>query len=425
MPEITIILVGDKRSVVEDLNNLINPYISELEEKHKITLQIKICTSAINCLEIVTELNQKGRDLAGVICSFEMTGPVGVKDGIQLLKKIAQINPKTHNSVIIAWDDYKKATGEIGGKTHWIKYIEKPVTQEPLVKSIDASIDRFLNKSRPVIRTDGFTFKEVETAQELEMVFRLTYDVYVEELKKCSNSNISAIQKQNKQKWDKYDFRADTRQVIAKKNEMAIGRVRIVYGDIPLETEFSIPENFMGSKTLFGEYESKGILPTYLTREKLLNMLNRKTEVSKLMMRKEFRSKGLYLGLLRFVYHFIKNEGDTYISAFKKLEKFYGKMGFRKMGEFTSHELNYETISALHFFVPDVVSNPNNYSDTGLNHLFTQCIKTPVPQNRLEDLIYQAKIIALGGKETYVSWFQKNKARGNKVLQALGIYGEY
>ena len=77
----------------------------------------------------------------------------------------------------------------------------------------------------------GIVFKEVETKYELEQVFRLAYEVYVDELKRVNFNRLTEDKRQKKQMSDEWNFRADTRHVIALKDAKAIGAVRVNYNE--------------------------------------------------------------------------------------------------------------------------------------------------------------------------------------------------
>ncbi len=68
----------------------------------------------------------------------------------------------------------------------------------------------------------GIVFKEVETKYELEQVFRLAYEVYVDELKRVNFNRLTEDERQKKQMSDEWDFRADTRHIIALKDAKAM-----------------------------------------------------------------------------------------------------------------------------------------------------------------------------------------------------------
>jgi hypothetical protein len=131
-----------------------------------------------------------------------------------------------------------------------------------------------------------------------------------------------------------------------------------------------------------------------------------KTEISKFMIKKEYRGTGSYLGLLRFVYHHVKDCGDTFISNLPILDKFYGKIGYRKIGDFFNSELN-STYSAMYGYVPDFNNAPEILREFGMDPLFRKMIMTPVPKNKVEDFYLQHKSTAVA------------------ILHKLGLTGEY
>ncbi|MDZ7698419.1 MAG: GNAT family N-acetyltransferase [Deltaproteobacteria bacterium] len=179
---------------------------------------------------------------------------------------------------------------------------------------------------------------------------------------------------------DEYDFRADTRQIVALKDGQAIGRVRILYNNLPIEKDFEIPNEF-----------AKG---------------NTKTEVSKFMIEKSNRGTGSYLGLLRFIYHHVRDCGDVYISNLPKLEKFYERMGFRKMGNFENTELD-DNYSAMHIYIPHFTFNPEKLRQPKFSSLLRKLIMVPIPKNEIEDFYLQEKSNAIA------------------IAHKTGAFGEY
>lgn len=254
-----------------------------------------------------------------------------------------------------------------------VKYLKKPYDPETLLRAVDSAFDFFFRDRSPVISMGGIVYKEVETKHELEEAFRITYEVYVAELNRFRPEKLTSEQRIRGQKYDEYDFRADTRQIVALKDGKAVGRVRIIYNDLPIEKDFSIPSKFI-----------KG---------------NTKTEISKFMIERKHRGTGSYLGLLRFIYHHLKECDDVYISNLPKLDKFYKKMGFRKIGSFENSELD-DIYSALYIFMPDFLHRPESLKRIGLSSLLRKLIMVPIPKNELEDFYLQekSKAIALAHK---------------------------
>ncbi len=369
---VNIIATDDERHVLDNILGDIERNIPELETTHGIEINLEGCQSGQECIDLIRELED---ELAVVLTDVRMPE----MKGDELLKNVARMSPDTKNIILTGFSDLDTTIDSIKGDLNLMKYLKKPYDPETLKKSVDHALDQYLRHKSPAIQMGGVTYKEVDTSEELHGALRLSYDVYVSELKRFKEEKLSLEQKALKIKSDEWDYRADTRQIIAVKDGKVIGRARIIYNDIPLEVDFNIHREFqLGIK---------------------------KTEISKFMLHKNARGQLLYIGLMRFVYHFVKDSDDVYISNLPRLKKLYGGIGFKKMGEFFNTELD-DTYWAMHCFAPHFINNPEKLQNEFYNPLFRELIRVPIPRNAVEDKLFQAKTAGILAKHRLIRYFQ-------------------
>lgn len=371
-----IICVDDERPVLDSVMMDIDKVVSAFDEKYKTQINVEGCLSGRECLQVLDQCDSRGEDVACILTDIRMPG----MKGDELITLTSKTHPRAGKIILTGYSDLDAAVNSINASQGLLKYLRKPYETVTLQKAVDYSLDYFFKDRSPSIYMGGILFKEIETKHELEEVFRLAYEIYVSELGRFKENKLTEEQREKKQKWDHWDFRVDTRQIIALKGGNAIGRVRIIYGDIPLQSDFDSSEQLMQSWD--------------------------KSEVSKLMIKKEFRGAGLYIGLMRFVYHYVKDSDSVFISNLPKLEKFYNKIGFQNIGEFYNNELD-DTYLAMHVKPKDFISEPENLIDVGLDPLFRKMIMVPIPRNKMED------------------WFLQAKSGAVAMLHKLGIGGEF
>ena len=226
--------------------------------------------------------------------------------------------------------------------------------------SVARALEFFFRDRSPVMRKDGVVFKEVETRYELEQVFRLAYDIYVEDFTVKKNNQITRDERQKKQMHDDWDFRADTRHFIALKNGEAIGAVRVNFNDIPLEHYIHPDNDFL-------------LQPEHQTGRT-------KTEISHLMIKKKFRNANLLLGLFRFVYHCVKDAEDLYVSNLQQYDTFFAALGGKKLGKFYFDRLN-DYYSVHHCYMPDFKNDSEKLIKMGLNPFLRRMVMEPLARH--------------------------------------------
>jgi hypothetical protein len=156
--------------------------------------------------------------------------------------------------------------------------------------------------------------------ESLIPVFRLIYDVYVEEKRVLDRDKLSEECQKSRAKWDEWDFLPGTRHFVALSDGVVVGHTRVVNDSsigVPLE------------RTGFD-----------LTAERSLGRVI--SEFSKLIIRSEFRGGSLLLSALLWQVHHqkkvLENHPCIYFSCDPAFAKVYQRMGAAEIGAYFNNE---------------------------------------------------------------------------------------
>jgi hypothetical protein len=160
---------------------------------------------------------------------------------------------------------------------------------------------------------DKYVFSTINDFEELEEFYRLTYSTYVEEFNYIEEDKLEEKQKKRKMNWDSYDSSRNTSHVMIYDNTKLVGGFRFIDYDIPLENSMILNDN-----------------------EKI--KIPFKREVSKLSLKKMYRSPKLLDAIFSYVYQINLDLGVVYWSSFnqKNLIKIYEAYGAQNIGEFVN-----------------------------------------------------------------------------------------
>ncbi|MDM8557122.1 response regulator [Desulfococcaceae bacterium HSG7] len=351
-----IVCIDDERPILDIVVADIESTAEAFSVKYNVEINIEACTSGQECIDFINTCDRAGEDVACIITDVRMPNMTGD----QLLFKLRETHPKAGKIIITGFSDLEQTIVKVKEELQLIKYLKKPYNPVTLRMSVARALDFFYRERSPVIDTGDFVFKEVEIKYELEQVFRLAYDIYIDELVVKNLNQLAEDERQKKQMFDDWDFKADTRHFIALKDGEAVGTVRVNYNDMPME-HYIHPDNVFE-----------------LTLEHQIGIT--KTEISQLMIRKEFRSADLLSGLFRFVYHYVNDSEDIYVTNSRKYDSFFLKLGCKKLGEFYFDRLN-EYYSVHHFYVPDFINHPEKLISIGLDSSLRKMIMEPLVKN--------------------------------------------
>jgi predicted GNAT family N-acyltransferase len=211
-------------------------------------------------------------------------------------------------------------------------------------------------------RNSEVKVRPVYPGESLAPIFRLVYDVYVEEQKVLPVTALSDECREARAKWDEWDFLASTRHYIALVDDVVIGHARIVNDSdlgLPLEkTGFDLRSE-----------RSRG---------------HRVSESSKLIIRRSFRGSPLLSAFMWQIHQQKKvqeKEPCIHLSCDPAFVKVYRHMGATEIGTFHSREFN-TTYAAMRFdfaltFNEHAIDGPNMHGrkDPELAHLSTTSLQ--------------------------------------------------
>lgn len=134
--KMVVICVDDEETVLQSL---------ELELQNKLgDCTLELAQSGEEALEICQEYKDKNYDIPVVICDYIMPN----LKGDEVLKKIYQFLPQTHNIMLTGQADVSGVVRAIND-AHLYRYIAKPWEREDLLLTINSAIDHY-RQSREV-----------------------------------------------------------------------------------------------------------------------------------------------------------------------------------------------------------------------------------------------------------------------------------
>ncbi len=352
--------------IVDDDKELLETLKLDISKRFK-KFDVVACASAEEAFNKIKQYDMNGDPIAFVLSDERMPG----KSGYEFLKELKVTHPKARKGILTAY----------GEKDHAIKsfqeasidfYLDKPCPTETIEKNIKSSLEKYIDSLGLELKIGDIYVREVETRYELEQAFRLRYDVYVEEMKYISKNRLDAESLQTKMEKDEFDNQSLTTHLVAMKDGIAIGYVRLIDGICPMENDtFNL-----------NEYRNNNILPR---------------EVSRLIVEKKFRRSEVTLALLRLVYNYSKDREYLFCTSTKTHEKMYRKIGFKKMQE--TPLKNYKLTGMWYPFVLDIndtVQNCFNLKD--VNGWLVKMITLPISNKKIRNTIsyYRNIIYKLG-----------------------------
>jgi CheY-like chemotaxis protein len=310
-----IVFVDDELANLESLTG-------SLEERFP-DFQILTCANAYEALKTTLDLDKRGQSVSLFISDQIMPE----MNGVELLTKISETHPQAKKILLTAYASKAGAIDAIN-QAGVDRYIEKQTlyqSNEPLFHAVEKLLEEWRLRPEVVLRipSDDPTrgdiwIKEAENAYELHQSFKLIYRVYVEETKRLSPDKLPVEQRELKEKWDEFDFHPTTRHLVAMQDSRAIGCIRFVDDEVPLEADgFSLKE-----ERACGRYIR---------------------EASKLMVHPDYRGTELLMGILRLSFHIcrqVDSVNEMYLSCLPQLSTLYRKLGFKQIGEFAHTSLD-------------------------------------------------------------------------------------
>jgi hypothetical protein len=156
--------------------------------------------------------------------------------------------------------------------------------------------------------------------ESLTPVFRLIYDVYVDEKRVLDRDDLSDECQDSRTKWDEWDFLSGTRHFVALSDGAVVGHTRVI-NDSPL----GVPLERTGFD-LTGERSAGRVI----------------SEFSKLIIRSEYRGGSLLLSALLWQVHhqkkILEKHPCIYFSCDPVYAKVYRRMGAAEIGAYFNNE---------------------------------------------------------------------------------------
>ncbi len=308
-----IVFVDDELANLESLTG-------SLEEKFP-DFQILTCANAYEALKTTLDLDKRGQSVSLFISDQIMPE----MNGVELLTKISETHPQAKKILLTAYASKSGAIDAIN-QAGVDRYIEKQTlydSNEPLFHAVERLLEEWRLRPEVVLRIPSdapergdIWIKEAENAYELHQSFKLIYRIYVDETKRLSPDKLLVEQRELKEKWDEFDFHPTTRHLVAMQDSRAIGCIRFVDDEVPLEADgFSLKE-----ERACGRYIR---------------------EASKLMVHPDYRGTELLMGILRLSFHIcrqVDSVNEMYLWCLPHLIPLYRKLGFKQIGEFDNAE---------------------------------------------------------------------------------------
>jgi predicted GNAT family N-acyltransferase len=208
-----------------------------------------------------------------------------------------------------------------------------------MAASAGASGLRYQTVGEECYRVEGLWHVAIETQhgrvivrpryenESLDAAFRLAYEVHCSEKRLIDERTLSEDMRSKKMKWDAWDHSPKTLHLLALNDGVLVGRMRIIKDDL-----LDLPLTNNGFNL---EAEKRNGFPIW--------------EISKLLVKKQFRASGLVTPFYWLVYQLCHVEAQLpsiYLSCELALRILYRRIGGIEIGEFFNKEFG-QTYSAM------------------------------------------------------------------------------
>ncbi|NJL43779.1 MAG: response regulator [Nitrosarchaeum sp.] len=384
-----IVIIDDEPQNRELYERICSQNFGNLRTKQgrRIGFDLITCASAEEALEVVEDLDIEGIPLALWLSDMQLGE--GMR-GSEFLARVRETHPKAIRLGITAYETDKHMRRTLD-QADVFKFMDKGkviessdgnLNAQAFIDSVGRGLVAYLQNLSPEIlirdgRAAGTLVKEVETRYELNQAGNLRFRVYHSEIEegdieRLTLERILAAQPNEAERAraerdfnnriisDKYDLAPTTTHIVAMKDGECIGHVRIMDGDNPMRRD----------------------APDYVLKKEDEGKTVR--EISKLMIRKDFRGGGRSIlpSIFRLVYQDSKRRArpDLFLSCLDRRVGLYQKIGFRDEGVFFNHTEFPAKYRIMHVNIEHAIGNFRDrtlYPDA--NPGWIRAITVPIP----------------------------------------------
>lgn len=314
--------------VVDDEQHVLTSLKQRLNENYGDRYVIAPFLTAEAAIKYANAIDLAGQKLALIISDEKMN----TMQGHEFLAHMTGTHPlakKILNSAYQVQDALSQAIDS--GLDGFATKTSRDTVGDDIFRIVDKVIAKYEQEPSLSFTKKGITFSQADTLFKKNAFFGLRYEVYLEEGHK-THDMFRDEEHEAKKEWDEHDLGGidkliispHIRYLVAMKGSECIGGVRIIDGDLPMETGKCVSD--------FGAYKKDDILTLDRLSEVYPDTDIYKREISRLIVHPEHRASYALFGLFRMIEQLTKEQETMFCTARPNTIGLYEAVGFETIG---------------------------------------------------------------------------------------------
>jgi hypothetical protein len=361
--------------VVDDQEAVCNALAQKMENLYGDNYIISKFLDANDAIDFSDYIDEENDNLVMIITDEKLNGMQG-HEYLEIMSKTHPLTKKILNSAYSIEEPLKKVINlNIDG---FASKEESSVMGDQIFTLTDKLIKQYENEPKLSFSIDDITFSQVNTLHKKKAFFNLRYNVYLDEEHKTLDM-FRDEEKDLEMEWDEHDIGGITetalnphiRYLVAMKENKCIGGVRIIDGELPMETGICLDD--------LGPYKKNDILNLDKLNETYTDIDIYKREISRLIVHPKHRNSMALFGMFRMVEQLTKDQETMFCTATPNSIELYKAVGFEIIGPNISYALANEWTPLMrnwwkaHHEPESIGMGPDQI---GLHKMVTEPIKT-------------------------------------------------
>jgi len=314
--------------LIDDLEGVCSSVAAKLQNKYGERYNIAKFLSGKEAVAYAQELDQLGHKVVLVISDEKMVG----MQGHEILEYFSKTHPRAKKILNSAWSVEDALKSAINSRVDgFFSKIGKQTMGEELYTLTDKLISEYESEPSLEFKVGSITFCQADTLHKKNLFASVRYKVYLQEGHKTEEM-FRPEEIENKKEWDESDLGGidaliltpRIRYLLAIKDNECIGGVRIIDGNLPMETGIYVESGF-------GFENGQRLNLQEINEKNFPDIEFYKREISRLIVHPNHRKSYALFGLFRMVEQLTKGQPTMMCTSKDTQLGLYSAVGFEQI----------------------------------------------------------------------------------------------